>query len=62
MSSQVVQMVSESAVDEAWEQYAVLARQLRDNPDLLSDRAFNERLARAHEKWRRLFLIRDRVR
>jgi len=43
-------------VDAAWNRYADKAKQLEADPSLLSDRAFNEDLARLHERWRLLFL------
>lgn len=55
----VVPLVRQSDVDEAWEVYCVLARQLAVTPHLIADRSYNEALARAHERWRRLFLAWD---
>lgn len=55
----VIELASPPRVDEAWEQYQSLAVQLRDNPHLLADRSFNERMAKAHERWRRLFLMQE---
>jgi hypothetical protein len=43
-------------VDKAWDAYAEKARQIENSPRLLSDRQFNEELARLHERWRKLFL------
>ena len=60
MTATIHPIVSQSAVDAAWNEYAVLAQQLADNHQLLSDRDYNERLARTHEKWRRLFLTDER--
>jgi hypothetical protein len=54
---QVIQLANEAAVDTAWESYAQAAGRLADNPRLLTDRAFNEELARLHERWKRLFLV-----
>lgn len=59
MSAQILQLVSEAAVDLAWTEYAREAARLADNPRLLCDRAFNERLTRLYEKWRRLFLLQE---
>ena len=57
--SNVVDLTSDVRVKEAWNAYATEARRLVDNHALLGDRAFNEKLARLHERWRRLFLIGD---
>ena len=54
---QVVTLASPRSIDEAWAQYQSLAIQIADDAHLLADRAFNEQLARAHERWRRLFLM-----
>lgn len=54
--SDVIAFVSQDRIDAAWSDYAEQARKLRSNPSLLADRAFNERLTRLHERWRRLFL------
>lgn len=59
-ASNVIELASPTAVDQAWNEYVVLALQLRQDHSLLSDRDFNQRMAKAHEKWRRLFLIQDR--
>lgn len=59
MMGAVVHIASEESVETAWEAYAVLARQLSTDATLIADRTFNERMARAHERWRRLFMIQD---
>jgi hypothetical protein len=56
MSAQVIELVTEQRVDEAWCEYSACAIRLRDDPGLLFDRTFNEEMARKHEKWKRLFL------
>lgn len=61
MSGNVIELADRATVDSAWESYAELARRIRDDQTLLFDRAFNEELARRHDRWRRLFLIGDRV-
>lgn len=61
-ASNVIELASPTAVDQAWNEYVVLALQLRQDHSLLSDRDFNQRMAKAHEKWRRLFLIQDQRR
>lgn len=53
---EVVDLVTDARVDEAWRQYAEEARRLAADPMLLFDRAFNEELTRRHERWRKLFL------
>ncbi len=55
----VIDLASDIRVTEAWNAYATEAQRLVDNRALLGDRAFNEKLARLHEKWRRLFLMGD---
>lgn len=47
-------------VDEAWNRYVDKARELENNHKLLTDRQFNEDLARLHERWRLLFLRSER--
>lgn len=54
--SNVIDLVSPERVDHAWESYRVLAARLRNAPELLLDRKFNEEMARAHERWRKLFM------
>lgn len=56
---QVIQLVSEGAVDAAWSSYTEKAVLLADNPALLCDRRFNEELTRRHERWRKLFLLQE---
>jgi len=56
MSAQVLDIASPERVEAAWEQYQALAVQVGDDPHLISDRDFNQRMAVAHEKWRRLYL------
>ncbi len=59
MSAQILEIASESAVDSAWNDYADEARRLITNPELISNRVFNESLARKHRAWLRLFYIQD---
>ena len=56
----LLHLTEQSRVDEAWEAYASLARKIAEDASLLSDRSFNQDLARKHERWRRLFLIQER--
>lgn len=60
MSAQIIELVSEDAVDKAWNAYAQEACKLVAEPSLIANRSFNEELARRHERWVRLFLIQDR--
>lgn len=60
MSAQVIELVSVERVDEAWQSYASEARRLIDQPHLIADREFNERLARKHKAWLRLFYLQER--
>lgn len=53
---QVLPLVTQSSVDEAWEAYRSFAIRLSEDASLLADRGFNEQMAQRHEKWRRLFL------
>jgi hypothetical protein len=52
----VFELVTPERVETAWTAYQQLAVQLRDDPHLIADRTFNQDMARAHEKWRRLYL------
>lgn len=61
MSAVVIPLASPHSVNDAWENYAVLARQLSEDATLLFDRGFNEELARRHRKWEKLFLIGERA-
>lgn len=56
---EVRNLVDQQSVDAAWLDYADDAKRLSVEPHLLADRAFNERLARKHERWRKLFLFQD---
>lgn len=55
----VVDLACPEAVERAWQAYVDLAVQLRTDPHLLADRDFNQRMATAHERWRKLFLMRE---
>lgn len=57
----VIPLVSPQAVDGAWDAYVALAVRLVDQPHLIADRSYNEAMARAHEKWKRLYLLQERV-
>jgi hypothetical protein len=52
----VIPIVAKDAVEDAWEAYAALASQLIGQPHLIADRAYNEAMARAHDRWRKLYL------
>jgi hypothetical protein len=45
-----------AAVDAAWERYRSLAAQVGDNPRILAERGFMEKLARAEAEWKQAFL------
>jgi len=49
-------IVSQDAVDDAWEALVAHRAPLADNPRLLTDRGFMEKDVRLHERFRRLFL------
>lgn len=57
----VVPIAGERAVNEAWEDYAAMARRIGEDSNLLFDRSFNEQLARKHDRWRKLFLMGERA-
>jgi hypothetical protein len=46
---------TQAAVDAAWERYAALATQMRDDPRLLADRAHVEATTRAHREFTEAF-------
>lgn len=52
----VIDLVSETRVDEAWDAYVEFAHALSADPSKLTDRSFHEEFARRYENWRRLFL------
>jgi hypothetical protein len=47
-------------VNAAWRAFQKLGRELADDPKLIADRDFMERMARAEADWKRLFLASDR--
>lgn len=56
---QVIQLVSETAVDAAWEQLRDHSKRLVDNPRLLLDRGFVEEHTRLERHFKRLFLMQE---
>lgn len=56
---QVLPLVCQSRVDEAWEEHCHFSRKLMADPSLLLDRQFMEQHTRAHERWKRLFLMQE---
>ena len=62
MSASVIPIAPQSRVDEAWDEYAALRRLELDRPELLLDRAHVNATIRAHERYRALFLMRERGR
>jgi hypothetical protein len=60
MTAAVLPFGSTSQEDEAWDDFERVATRLLAEPKLLCDRTFMESHARAHERWRVLFLMRER--
>jgi hypothetical protein len=60
MSGSVIELITDAAVNEAWERYASLARRVGNDLSLLTDRPFQEELARRHDRFRRLYLLQGR--
>lgn len=56
---QVIQLVSERAVDAAWEELRHHSVRLVDNPRLLLDRDFVEEHTRLERRFKRLFLMQE---
>lgn len=59
MTAQVIHLASEEAVDRAWDEYCALVRQLTRDDSLRTNRAHNEKIIRAWNRWRDLFNMRD---
>jgi hypothetical protein len=60
MSANVHQLFAKAVdVDAAWRRYAAEAKRIADEPELLSDRAFMEMLARLELEWKRLFMAQE---
>lgn len=55
----IIELASELGVDAAWDSYVEMARDLVDDPRLLTDREFNQEFTRRHERWRKLFLMQE---
>jgi hypothetical protein len=55
--SNVVQIASQSRVDEAWDEYLELYDRAEANPQLRRQRHFANALIVAHEKYRVLYLM-----
>lgn len=55
----VVNLVSKSSIDEAWNDYTAYARMLSEDHAKLLDRSFHEEFTRRYERWRKLFLMRE---
>jgi hypothetical protein len=56
MSAEVVQLVSPQTVERAWSDFVEYARDLVDDPRLITDRRFYAEYTRRHEKWKKLFM------
>lgn len=52
----VLAFASKERIDLAWHDYCELALKLSANPRLMIDRPHQEAMAKAHDRWRRLFL------
>jgi predicted component of type VI protein secretion system len=59
VSAQVIELVSEATVDQAWSDYTAYARQLSEDHTKLTDRAFHEEFTRRYERWRKLFMMQE---
>ena len=55
----IIELASPEAVDRAWEAFAELARDIVDDPRLLTDRAFYQEYLRRQERFRKLFLVQE---
>lgn len=60
MSAQVLELVNEQTVDQAWTDYTDMAKLLSEDHSKLTDRAFHEEFTRRYERWRKLFLMQER--
>lgn len=52
---EIIAIVSQEAVESAWDEYHALVLPMLSNPQLLIDRPYREALRRAERKWQRLF-------
>lgn len=59
MTAQVIHLVSERSVDQAWDDYTDYAKLLSEDHSKLTDRGFHEEFARRYERWRRLFMMQE---
>lgn len=55
MSAAVLTLPTTQTVDAAWEHYATLMRQAVDDPTLLRNRSYMERVVDAENKWKELY-------
>lgn len=55
----VIDLITESRIDQAWDDYIAYAQQLSEDHSKLCDRVFHQEFARRYERWRRMFLTLD---
>lgn len=56
MSAAVITLPTRAAVDQAWQEYRDLCRELVENPTRLTDRGFQEHMASVEHRWKQLYL------
>lgn len=56
MSAIVLELPTQIAVEDAWDDYARLCLRLRDEPDLINDGDWVATLTAARERWNNLFM------
>jgi hypothetical protein len=57
--AQVIELVSEATVDQAWNDYTDMAKLLSEDHTKLTDRTFHEEFTRRYERWRKLFMMQE---
>jgi hypothetical protein len=55
----VIDLVSNSRVDSAWNDYVAMAKVLSEDGSKLTDRHFHEEFTRKYDRWRKLFLMQE---
>lgn len=56
MSAEVIRLVTRERVEKAWAEFVEYAREIVDDPRLLTDRRFYQEFTRRHERWKKLFM------
>ena len=56
MTAAVIPLASAQRINAAWDAYCALVIEQRENDRLRTDLEHNQRIARAWEQWRRLYL------